>query len=374
MTHMDFTTALEAARAAGRVLFDLTETDPARCGLGWTDAELAAILERREEGAPARQQAEAREAIAGYLAGHGAAVAPQRIFLTRSLGGALRELVRALAEDGGEVLVPVPGRLGSELGDAAGLRTYELEFEGRWRIDRRSLRRSTSKHTRAVLVGNPAEPMGAALSAEELAFVEELCAGRGAVLVADESALDTTLEPPRTVAAAGVCAALHLSGLGGVCGLEDARADWLAVAGPPAEADRLAARLATLEAVQAPAPDARLVPPLLGRREAFLTRLRARLARNRSALASASLREAPWTLAWGGGRWAVLQVNPAQEEDDLCLDLLAEGVAVLPGHLSGLPRTGYLALSLLPAPESFDAALERLEDQLRRPGAFSARP
>ncbi len=85
------------------------------------------------------------------------------------------------------------------------------------------------------------------------------------------------------------------------------------------------------------------------------------------------MREAPWTMQWGGGWWAVLQVNPDQHEDDLCLALLEEGVAVEPGYLAGFPHEGYLVLSLLVAPEVFDAALGRVEAQLRRPTSRSAR-
>jgi DNA-binding transcriptional MocR family regulator len=111
----------------------------------------------------------------------------------------------------------------------------------------------------------------------------------------------------------------------------------------------------------------RAVPALLARREQYLSALRRRLARNRGAIAAASLREAPWTLQWGrGGCWAVLQINPGRDEDELCLELLAEGVAVRPGHLDGLPREGHLVVSLLPEPDVFLAALDRLEAHLRR--------
>jgi DNA-binding transcriptional MocR family regulator len=144
------------------------------------------------------------------------------------------------------------------------------------------------------------------------------------------------------------------------------------VGGPATLAAPLVSRLAARAEAAGPGPGTPLVPPLLGRREAFLSRLRTRLARNRSALATASLREAPWTLQWGGGIWAVLQVNPERDADTLCLALLEEGVAVEPGHLGGLPREGYLVLSLLPPPSAFDAALGRIEAELRRPASHAA--
>lgn len=110
------------------------------------------------------------------------------------------------------------------------------------------------------------------------------------------------------------------------------------------------------------------IPALLAHREPFLTSLRARLATNRAALATASLGEAAWTLQWGGGGcWAVLQINPDQDEDALCAAILEDGVVVRPGCLDGLPREGYLVVSLLPEPRLFREALLRLERRLRRP-------
>lgn len=101
----------------------------------------------------------------------------------------------------------------------------------------------------------------------------------------------------------------------------------MAVAGPEALAGPLASRLASLAGAEAAGSRAGvlLLPSLLGRRESFLSRLRARLTRNRSAVASASVREAPWTMQWGGGWWAVLQINPDQDADELCLALARGG-------------------------------------------------
>ena len=151
--------------------------------------------------------------------------------------------------------------------------------------------------------------------------------------------------------------------------MPDFEGEWLVVAGPDRVAQPLTSRLAAMAGgeVAAGRRGVPLLPALLGRREAFLARLRARVTRNRSTLAAASLREAPWTMRWGGGCWTVLQVNANEDEDELCLALLEEGVAVQPGSQGGFPQQGYLILSLLPQPEIFDAALGRIEAHLRRP-------
>jgi aspartate/methionine/tyrosine aminotransferase len=367
-----FLAALDEARASGRVLLDLAVSDPGRCGLGWDAGELDAMLERRRGRSATAAASEAREAIAGYLAGHGASVSPDRVVPVRSSPEALRLAIDVLCEGGGEALVPVPQRPLAGAGSPADLRGYALVFGERWSIDRRSLRRAVSSRTRAVLVGNPADPTGAELSREDLAFLERLCEARGLALLGDEAWLDASREPSVTVASALRCLAVHASGLGGICGLPELEAAWLAVTGPEVSAHSLASRLASL-APPASARGVLLAPPLLGRREAFLSRLRARLARNRSALATASLREAPWTMQWGGGIWAVLQLNADQDEDALCLALLEEGIAIQPGHLAGFPGRGYAVVSLLPEPAVFDAALGRIEAQLRRPPSAPVR-
>lgn len=363
MTSLPFIEAVSEARAAGPLVLDLTQGDPARSDLAWPAGELEAIAAaHRAEAAPASAAA-ARDAVASYLAGHGAGVAPAHVVLARSAGEALRSTLAALCGEDGEALVPAPDRAAADLGPTLRTRPYPLIFEDRWRLDRRALGRAIGARTRAVLVGNPATPTGAALSPEDLRFVSERCAERGLALVADESRLDSTLEAGRSVATAAGCLAVHVSGLSGVCGLAALEVEWIAVAGPSPAAGALAAQLAAGRAC--PGAGVGSVAPLLARREEFLSRLRQRLGRNRSALASASLREAPWTLQWGGGWWAVLQVNSVQDGDALRTSLMENGVAVFPGHVFGLPRRGHLVVSLLPEPQVFDAALERLERCLR---------
>lgn len=362
MTPRLFPEVLLNARAAGRVLLDLTESDPDRCGLGWPPGELEAIATAQGRPAPEAAAAAARDAVASYLAGHGARVSPDHVVLVRSGREARRLVLSALCGDG-HALVPEPGV--ADLGPGLRTRPYALTFDGRWHLDRRSVRRAADADARALLAGNPGVPTGATLSQDELTFLEALCRERALALVADESGLDAVLEPGPTVAAVQGCTAVHVSGLSGVCGLPGLEVEWLAVGGPASLARPLVARLTA--AAGPPGADVASVPALLARREEFLTRLRARLGRNRSALASASLREAPWTLQWGGGWWAVLQINSALDGDPLCLSLLEEGVALSPGQVFGLARQGSLVVSLLPSPEIFDAALDRIDQRLRRP-------
>jgi aspartate/methionine/tyrosine aminotransferase len=369
----DFATRLERVRAAGVLRIDLTEADPARCGLGPDPREVAALVEgaggrATVAGGPAGGLTEAREAVASYLAGHRVSVPPDRIFFAASQSAARRLALAAVCGAAGdEVLVPAPARVFVE-GPGVRLRPYALAFGEEWRLDGRSLRRAVGPSTRAVVVGNPAEPTGALLAGDDLAALDELCGVRGLALVGDEAYLDTAIGASTSVARAARCLSLQLSGLTGVCGLPGIGAEWVAVAGPDALAAPAAARLRPLaEAAPLPERTLRAIPALLARREPFLEAVRARLARNRGAIGAASLREAPWTLQWGGGgAWAVLQINPTRDETELCLALLDEGVALRPGHLDGLPPSGHLVVSLLPEPSAVLAGLESLERHLRR--------
>lgn len=370
----DFSRQLERMRAAGALRLDLTEADPARCGLGWDPGELDGLVAERDAAAPGSAPealAAAREAVASYLAGHHVTVRPDRVFFAPSRGAARRLALAAACGPGDEVLAPSPARplvKRAGAGPRPRLRPYALAFGEAWHLDRRSIRHALGPRTRAIVAGNPAEPTGAILSGDELAALDELCGLRGLALIGDEAFLDTALGASASVGRAARCLAVHVSGLAGVCGLPRLGGEWVAVAGSDGVAAQAAARLAPLaEASPVAVSTLRATPALLARRAPFLAALRARLARNRGAIAAAALREAPWTLQWGGGScWAVLQINPVREGEALCLDLLDEGVAIQPGHLDGLPASGYLVVSLLPAPDVFQEGLDRLERHLRR--------
>jgi alanine-synthesizing transaminase len=369
-----FADRLEHERTSGRPLLDLTDSDPGRWGLGWDPAELEDLIDESRTAAAREEPSEvlqrARDAVASYLAGRGVSVPPERIQFTPSRAAAYRLLVEAICGPDGEVLVPSPSDLAREVSAAARsgrVGTYALVYDGAWRLDRRALAKAFTRRTRALVFGNPSQPTGAPLSPEDLAFAEGLCAKHGATLVGDEAWADT-LQGWASVIEVSRCAGIHLSGLSGVCGLSRIGAEWVAVAGPDALVSTFPGRLEAAVDERVPPPALALVPPLLARRERFLAELRAQPGRNRAALAAASLRESAWSLERGeGGCWAVLRIAGAEDEEALCLRLLEDGVAVRPGSTYGLPREGYLVVSLLPPPAIFMEALARLDRRLRAP-------
>ncbi len=365
--------ALAAARSSGAPLLDLTESNPTRVGLAWPPAVLAESLVGDHlaayEPAPLGLL-EAREAVAGYLSAHGAAVQPDRIMLTASTSEGYALLLKLLCDPGDEVLVPAPAYpLLDLLADLESVRLvrYPLRHDGGWSVDLEALEAAVSARTRAVVVVSPANPTGWLLSDEEGAAIERLCASRGLALIGDEVFADTALAPVRGVLTARGCLAFHLSGLSKVCGLPQLKAGWLAAGGPD---PLVAAAMERLEVIA----DAylsvsglvqRALPALLARREAFLAALRARLAENRAAVEA--VRDAPLHALRSGGGWsAVLRIGETLDEEALCLELLAGGVVVQPGFFYDFQRSGHLVVSLLPEPDVFREGLARVVARLRR--------
>ena len=367
-----FAARLEAARAAGAPLLDLTETNPARVGLAWPAATLAAALgdprvadhEPTPHGLP-----EARAAVAAWLAARGAEVPPGRILLTASTSEAYALLLKLLCDPGDEVLVPAPSYPLLEL--LAGLESvslvrYPLAYDGEWHVDPAEVAARAGPRTRAVIVVSPGNPTGAVLSRGELDRLDTLCAERGLALVGDEVFADTAPGAP-SVATAREALAFHLAGLSKTCGLPQLKVAWIAAAGPARLLDPALARLEVVAdaylSVSGPAQLA--LPPLLAARETFLAPLRARLAANRSRLAPPP--GAPWDLLRSGGGWtAVLRLGERADEEALAISLLEDGVAVWPGFLFDFARPAHLVVSLLPREETFSSAVGVVAARLGR--------
>lgn len=358
---------------SGRPLLDLAESNPTRAGLAWPGEVLAAALadsrlavyEPTPRGLP-----EARAAVAGYLAGRGHAVEPDRILLTASTSEAYALLLQLLCDPGDEVLVPAPSYpLLDLLADLQAVRLvrYPLRYDGAWHVDLPALEAAVTPRTRAVVVVSPSNPTGAVLSAGELDAIDRLCDSRDLALIGDEVFADTALGPVAGVLEARRALAFHLSGLSKTCGLPQVKAGWIAATGP---GGRLGPALERLEVVSdaylsVSGPAQLALPRLLADRERFLRPLRARLAANRGALAT--LAGAPLdALASAGGWSAVLRVGQTLDEEALCLALLEDGVAVQPGFFYDFERSGYLVLSLLAPPDRFAEGLARIEAGVRR--------
>jgi alanine-synthesizing transaminase len=364
--------ARQLLEAQGVHLIDLTVSNPTRAGLAYP-ADLLEPL-----GGPAglayapdpKGLATAREAAAGELRRHGAAVDPDHVLLTASTSEAYAFLFKVLCDPGDEVLVPAPsyplfeilGRL-----EAVAVVAYPLDPHGGWAYDAAAIAARVTSRTRAVVVVSPNNPTGTVLGSRDVAALSELCDTRGLALVADEVFADYrfgTCAGPSSVLAEAACLAVSLGGLSKAVGLPQLKLAWMGIGGP---AERRRELIAALELVadsylSVATPVQAALPHLLTRGAVIRTQIRERLAANLATLRR-RLETAPaiQLLEPSGGWTAVLRVPATRSEEALALHMLERHhVVVQPGYFYDFPYEAWLVLSLLVEPASFVEGLERI--------------
>ncbi len=375
---------LEAKRAAGARVLDLTASNPTRCGLPYPGEAILGALARPEAlvYAPEPRGAwTAREAVARYYAERGAAVDPARVVLTASTSEAYAFLFTVLCDPGDAVLAPAPSYpLLEHLAALSPLRLipYPVRFDGDdWRIDLDALARAAhdEPRARAVAVVSPNNPTGSFLTRREAAALAHLCTERDLAVIADEVFADFAYgpDPERAATVAGGLAdlpagdaplAFALNGLSKVAGLPQLKLGWLVPSGPTARVEGALERLDlvadTFLSVGTPVQAA--LPALLDLAPGIRRAIQDRVSGNRSRLAARLGADSPCRLLPAEGGWyAVLQVPRGAGEEALVLALLErDDVLVHPGYFFDFPSEAYLVVSLLPEPEVFEPAIERV--------------
>jgi aspartate/methionine/tyrosine aminotransferase len=363
-----YSLALEVARRSGRPLLNLTASNPTTVGLNYERERILRALQHPQalEYEPASKGIlAAREAVAGYYAGRGIAVEPERLILTVSTSEAYSYCFRLLCDPGDEVLVPSPSYpLFEFLADIQDVKLvpYELVYDHGWQIEFESLRRAISARTRAIMVVNPNNPTGHFTRAWELERLNTLCREHELALVADEVFLDYALTDdvlngatPLSFAANDAALTFTLSGLSKICALPQIKVAWIAASGPAelvrTALDRLDVIADTYLSPNAPVQWA--IAELLATREGIQRQLRERTLHNLREL-DAQLASAKMTtrLALDAGWYAVLRTPSTRSDEDTAIALMEhEDVLIHPGHFFDFPGAGYLVVSLI-APES----------------------
>jgi alanine-synthesizing transaminase len=366
------TAALAARRARGEALADLTESNPTRTGLVYPPGLLAPLADAaalaydpQPFGLPA-----ARAAVVADYARRGVATSVDRVCLAASTSEAYAWLFKLLCDPGDRVLVPRPSYpLFEHLTalESVEASPYELDAHGHWRIDVEALARQVDGRTRAVLVVSPNNPTGSVLDRAELEALAAVCAAHDLVLIGDEVFADYRLDgqpPAPSVVEQDAAVAVSLGGLSKSVGLPQVKVAWMAVGGPAAPADRVMAGLEivadTFLSVSTPAQVA--LQALLTAGTTIRAAIQQRTARNLAALAAAAALAPAVTLLSPAGGWcAVLQVPSVRNEEALVVDLVErDGVLVHPGYFFDFPREAFVIVSLLAAPEVFDAGVSRV--------------
>jgi arginine:pyruvate transaminase len=251
-----------------------------------------------------------------------------------------------------------PGVVAASGARAVPVKVRDVDFG----LDREAVAAAVSPATRAILLSSPANPTGAALDAEDLAFLGALCRAHDMWLVVDEtyrdfafagshlSALDAAA-PERTVIVGTLSKSHAMTGF---------RIGWVAGPAPFAAAMEewcAAATFGVAQFVQDAAVAALALPEpeLADYRSGF---------RERAALVVARLNAIPGLSARmpDGGMFVMADARSV-EPDDVALArrlLRAQGVAVVPGSGFGPGGAGHLRLSLTPSAGMLGLALDRV--------------
>lgn len=367
-----WTAALEAARATGADLLDLSQANPMLVGLGGLSGYWGRPYEIAPRGLP-----EAREAVSGYYAGRGIAQGPDDIVITSGTSESYAHLFRMLADPGDTILAPRPSYpLFEPLAAAEGvaLRSYALRWDGAWHVDLASVDEALSAgRARALILVQPHHPTGWCADAETLEALEARCESYGVSLVSDEVFGDFPWRQgrglPSLLGGERRVPTFVLSGFSKVCGMPDLKVGWIALAGPSAARAQARAGLewladlflSVMVAAQAATPFLFEMGP--GYRERVLRRITENLGTLETFLSAhpdVDLRSEP-------AGWAALLRLPAREHaPDWPLALMARGVAVHPGHFYDLDDDAYVVVSMIVPTQTFTDALTRIGELLDR--------
>jgi aspartate/methionine/tyrosine aminotransferase len=363
---------LARLRSAGAQLFDLTASNPTRCGFAYDAAAILAPLQdpaALEYEPDPRGLRPAREAVSRYYRDHAATVDPDQIFLTTSTSEAYSFLFRLLCDPGDEVLIGQPGYplfdFLAQLDDVR-LVSYPLFYDYGWHLDLEALRRRVTSRTRAIALVHPNNPTGHFTRPAERAAIEEVCREHGLALIVDEVFLDYRLGgggAQSFVTGPHPVPTFVLSGLSKVAALPQMKAAWVAcfcAACFAAGLERLEVISDTFLSMSAPIQHA--LPTWLDRRVGIQGQIRQRVEGNLERLDELLLRQTLVTrLAVEAGWYAVLRVPGVQPEEQMALDLLLQrAVVVHPGSFFGFSGQGWLVVSLLTPAEEFALGMDTI--------------
>jgi alanine-synthesizing transaminase len=376
--------AQERHRQSGRALLNLTASNPTTCGFAYPQKEiLAALADARaltyspeSKGLP-----ETRAAVAEYyrgrtgltgsdLPGKGAKIDPERIVLLSGTSEGYSHILRLLCEPGDEILVPAPSyplfEFLADLNDVR-LATYPLLYDHGWHLDLHTLGEAMTPRARAVMVVHPNNPTGSFLKPGEAAGLAEICAARGAAIVADEVFLDFPREGLHGSFAFGTAAlTFTLSGLSKICALPQMKLAWIVVGGPEELARAAAERLEVIaDTYLSPGTPVQLAASkLLALRTEMQAQVRRRVVANLAFLdAELCGTASPFTrLECEGGWYAVLRVPSTGSDEALAAELLERcSVLAHPGKFFNFSQDGFLVLSLITPENDFQEGCRRLK-------------
>lgn len=354
-TPTEFAAAMDAAKAAGSSLIDLTNSNPTACGFPLSAASLLRPLTDPAglHYAPASAGLlSARQAVSDYYARRGSSIAADQIVLTASTSEAYSHLLRLLCDSGEEVLVAQPGYpLLDYLADLSDVRLkhYQLFYDHGWWIDRAELEARITEHTRAIVVVHPNNPTGHAASSEDRMYLQTLCGQHGLSLIVDEVFIDYphAVNDTLTSFCDGEAPVLTfvLNGLSKIAALPQMKVGWIVARGPDQVLEEALVRLDiiadTFLSVNTPAQFA--LSRWLHAAPNVQHKILERIATNLQILRDAGLEILQLQAGWS----AILKLPRLFGEKDASAALLSVGVLTHPADFFGLRDPGSVVVSLI---------------------------
>lgn len=375
------TLLLNERRALGLPVLDLTLSNPTLAHLDLPQEEIRRALVDGLEGPYLPEPfglLPARQAVAHHLQslnGPFPVPPPEQIVLTASTSEAYGMILTLLANPGEELLVPQPSYpLFAFLGQLSdvNLVPWPSQFVDGWQIDFAALEQAITPLTRAILAVSPNNPTGAALTHADLHKLADLCVQHELALIVDEVFADTSTEFLRTVAGHPHCLTFALGGLSKTLLLPQVKLAWTAVSGPPHLVAQALERLETMADtwLSLATPIQRALPHLLELKPRMQQVLQERLNQNLDYLDRLCTDTPIQRLPRAGGWSVVLRLPLPPGEREWALLLLEEGILTHPGWFFDLHGDGWLVLSLLPEPQTFQSGAKKLvEIVLRETGS-----
>lgn len=353
--------ALDARRARGEGVVDLTVSNPTRAGLPFDASAVTEALSDRAalvyEPAPLGLPS-AREAVARLYD-----VDASRVVITASTSEAYAFLFKALCDPGDEVLALAPSYpLFDQLAGIEGVRLapFRLAYDGAWHLDAPSLVHALSPRSRAVLTVSPNNPTGNVLRSAELEALQAV----GLPVICDEVFAEYTFaNRPQSVRCAARDASdglvVSLGGLSKLGALPQMKLAWMIVGGPDALASPLLERLEWIADafLSVGAPVQHALPRLLEATAPVRAAIRSRTARNLETLRARLAGTAATVLDVEAGWYAIVRLPATRAEEVWALDLLARGVYVHPGHFFDMEGEPFVVVSLLTPEADLDSGI-----------------